>query len=432
MTRDGRSLAAIICALLALLMPANSQALDFSLKGRIQSELDANPFLREQGIRLQVIKEESGYVTIEMAEGDKKVREMIDEGVDVLGARIDNRYLWVGATQSEMKSVNALKRSLAYVKKMDGVKEVELIAVVNSRLDRAEELGRKGTEAEEQKDVQRAVRFYEQAQELGSIRATVRLGVMYLHGLGVPKNTMRGIALIRRAADQGDSMGQFVLGISYGQGIGVPEDTAMAATWLRKAAEQGHPDAQLLYGTMLAEGTGGLPKDKVGADAWFSKAISQVRKRADQGDSLAQYVLGLAYAEGLGVVRDFGEAIKWLEKTREPNAQRGLAWIFATCPEEKYRDGRKAVAFAEAFLNNHSSKENTNSEQAAIIGTLAAAYARNGQFDKAVATQRKAIDLLRGESPGSESREKDLGKYRQRLDLYRNRQAYVAAEDEAD
>ncbi|NBK26534.1 MAG: sel1 repeat family protein, partial [Spirochaetia bacterium] len=257
MARSGTSLGMIIFALLALLLPESSQALDFNLRGRIQSELDANPFLREQGIRLQVVKEENGYVTIEMVEGDKKVREVIDEGVDGLGAGIDNRYLWAGATQSEMKTVNALKRSLAYVKKMEGVKEIQLVAVVNTREDRAEELWRKGLEAEEQKDAPRAVRLYEQAQELGSMLATVRLGGMYLLGLGIPKNTVRGIALIRRAAEQGEINGQLLLGVSYAQGIGVPEDTAMAATWLRKAAEQGHPRAQYLYGAMLAKGEGG-------------------------------------------------------------------------------------------------------------------------------------------------------------------------------
>ena len=431
MTRSRKSLALmILCALLALLLPANSQALDFSLKGRIQSELDANPFLREQGIRLQVVKEENGYVTIEMVEGDKKVREVIDKGVDVLGAGIDNQLLLVAETENALKTVNALKRSLAYVKKMDGVKEIQLVAVVNSRLDRAAELWRKGLKAEEQKDGPRAVHLYEQAQELGSMLATVRLGGMYLLGQGVPKNTVRGIALIRRAAEQGEINGQFVLGVSYARGIGVPEDTAMAATWLRKAAEQGHPRAQYVYGTMLAKGEGGLPKDKVQAEIWFDRAINQIRKQADQGDSHSQFLLGCAYGSKLAGVRDFGEAIKWLEKSNEPDAWHALAWILATCPEERYRDGRKAVAFAESALNKISSEEDTTSEQANIIGTLAAAYARIGQFDKAVAMQRKAIDLLRGETSGSESEEKRLGKFRQRLDLYSNRQAYVDTEDD--
>ena len=88
------------------------------------------------------------------------------------------------------------------------------------------------------------------------------------------------------------------------------------------------------------------------------------------------------------------------------------------------------MAFAESALNKISSEEDTTSEQANIIGTLAAAYARIGQFDKAVAMQRKAIDLLRGETSGSESEEKRLGKFRQRLDLYSNRQAYVDTEDD--
>jgi len=432
MIRSGKSLVLIICALLTLLLPANSHALDLSLKGKIQSELDANPFLREQRIKLQVVKEENGYVTIEMAEGNRKVREAIDAGVDVLGAGIDNRYLMFGATENELKTVNALKRSLAYVKKMEGVKEVQVVAAVNTRLDRAEELLSKGLEAEEQKEVQRAAQIYEKAQELGSIPASVRLGQMYLDGKVIPKNAMRGIALIRRAAEQGDSFGQFVLGGMYLMGNDIPEDGAKAAEWLRKAAEQGAAPAQLLLGEMLETGMGGLPTDKVQADVWFGRAISQFRESADRGDSLSQYVLGSAYASGSGVVRDCGEAIKWLEKSKETSAQATLAWVYATCPEDRFRDHQKAVHYAETAYKNQTGDTGLaladTLASTSLADMLAAAYARAGQFDKAAAMQRKAIYLLREEAIWSGYKKKKLGQLQRRLDLYLNKQAYVDTE----
>ena len=54
------------------------------LKGKIQKELDGSPFLQEEGIKLTVLKEENGYVTIDMVKGSRKIREKIDKGLDIL------------------------------------------------------------------------------------------------------------------------------------------------------------------------------------------------------------------------------------------------------------------------------------------------------------------------------------------------------------
>jgi len=64
-----------------------------------------------------------------------------------------------------------------------------------------------------------------------------------------------------------------------------------------------------------------------------------------------------------------------------------LAWLLATCPEELVRDGAEAVRCAEkaCALTHHA--------QAAIVGTLAAAYAEAGRFPEAVATSQQAIQL---------------------------------------
>jgi len=59
----------------------------------------------------------------------------------------------------------------------------------------------------------------------------------------------------------------------------------------------------------------------------------------------------------------------------------------ATCPEDPYRDGARAVELAQKAyeLNPH----------VYILDTLAASYAENGQFQEAIATQIWAIALLR-------------------------------------
>ena len=59
------------------LVPTNADAFS-SLKSKIQKELDVNPYLKKQKVKLRVTGEESGYVTIEMYEGNRGVREAIE------------------------------------------------------------------------------------------------------------------------------------------------------------------------------------------------------------------------------------------------------------------------------------------------------------------------------------------------------------------
>ena len=90
-----------------------------------------------------------------------------------------------------------------------------------------------------------------------------------------------------------------------------------------------------------------------------------------------------------------------------PNALNALAWHFATCKDPKQHNGKRAVELA---LQATKGKPEANS-----LDTLAAAYARNGQFEQAIATQIRALSMagffgIRG---GEE-----------RLKLYRQQKAY--------
>jgi WD40 repeat protein len=71
-----------------------------------------------------------------------------------------------------------------------------------------------------------------------------------------------------------------------------------------------------------------------------------------------------------------------------PDSLRRLAWLRATSPYDEIRDGRKAVQFAEL------ANQVTGGRNAGLLSILAAAYAEAGDFEKAVATQEKAISLL--------------------------------------
>jgi tetratricopeptide (TPR) repeat protein len=87
-----------------------------------------------------------------------------------------------------------------------------------------------------------------------------------------------------------------------------------------------------------------------------------------------------------------------------------LAWLQATCPDARFRDGPKA------FENANRAYQLSGGKDAAYIDTLAGAYAENGDFEKAKQWQAKAIDLL--------TDEKEKAAFRSRLRLYEQEKPY--------
>jgi tetratricopeptide (TPR) repeat protein len=87
------------------------------------------------------------------------------------------------------------------------------------------------------------------------------------------------------------------------------------------------------------------------------------------------------------------------------------AWIIATCPEGKYRDGKKAVNEATRAC------ELTEWKSPTCLETLAAAAAESGDFEAAAKWQSKAIELLNDD-------DETKARFRDRLELFRKRQPY--------
>ena len=82
-----------------------------------------------------------------------------------------------------------------------------------------------------------------------------------------------------------------------------------------------------------------------------------------------------------------------------------LAWTLATSPDDKLRDGERAVKLATTAC------EETEYKQAHILSTLAAAYAEIGDFESAVQWATKAVEAAPEEI--KEQVAKELESYRQ-------------------
>jgi Flp pilus assembly protein TadD len=74
-------------------------------------------------------------------------------------------------------------------------------------------------------------------------------------------------------------------------------------------------------------------------------------------------------------------------KSDDPRPYNNLAWIRATHPDPRFRDGARAVEFAEKACGLWGYKD------PGFLDTLAAAYAEAGRFPEAVATAQKAVSL---------------------------------------
>ena len=112
-------------------------------------------------------------------------------------------------------------------------------------------------------------------------------------------------------------------------------------------------------------------------------------------------------------VADYNEAIRLDPKYAE--ARDSLAWLCATCPNKKYRDGKRAVENATKAYQLDSGKSWSS------IATLAAACAENGDFDKAKEWQAKAITLVATDKAAKDSDKQEM---HNRLELYKQGKSY--------
>ncbi|MFZ1988909.1 MAG: tetratricopeptide repeat protein, partial [Alphaproteobacteria bacterium] len=108
-------------------------------------------------------------------------------------------------------------------------------------------------------------------------------------------------------------------------------------------------------------------------------------------------------------VADYSEVIRL--KPDDADGYNAEAWLLATCPDAKFRDGPQAVQVALKLVKLADDWSNRD--------TLAAAYAEAGQFADAVREEQKALKML-----GPSGAKGDIADCQTRLALYQQNKPY--------
>jgi tetratricopeptide (TPR) repeat protein len=148
----------------------------------------------------------------------------------------------------------------------------------------------------------------------------------------------------------------------------------------------------------------------------LSKAIEQ-----DPGDDDAFRLRADAYlstGQHTEAINDFEHVLPQAEK--DSNLLNNYAWVLATSPDDKLRDGARAVTMATEAC------ELTGYETPHILSTLAAAYAESGDFENAKKWSAKAVELSQKEMDSAKSDEERARYQSDNEQLKKERTSYEA------
>lgn len=235
-----------------------------------------------------------------------------------------------------------------------------------------------------------AERNYLVAIRAGYEDAMFELGRLYVMGAYGGEKTANGLALISRSAELDNPDALLWLGWHHVLGDLVARDHERAEHYFLRAAERDEV-AKLEYVRFLMH-----PEVDLGFN---ERAYRWVRQFARDDNAHAMVLIGDLYARGLHVGKSFRRAGSWFKNAvkaapDDPYLVNEVAWRLAVTHLPKLRDERYALEIMERIMGESEEA----SRNPAYLDTLAAAYAANGNFERAVAVQEQAIEVARASS----------------------------------
>jgi tetratricopeptide (TPR) repeat protein len=145
------------------------------------------------------------------------------------------------------------------------------------------------------------------------------------------------------------------------------------------------------------------------AASYYRQALHSEPYHAEARRNLALALLRMDRpAEAIAVLR---EAVRLNPHATDVRLQ--LAWVLATSPDDRVRDGREAVRLAE------EARHQAGNQHWPVWDALAAAYAEAGRFDDARRAASRCLDLARSARP-----EESLDEFETKLAMYRDGQPF--------
>lgn len=216
--------------------------------------------------------------------------------------------------------------------------------------------------------------------------AMSHLGAMYLSGAFGEEKTARGAPLLVRAADLGNVDAMLNLAALHAFGEVVEKDDALAEQYFRRAAEK-NERGKVEYARFLTR-----PEAEGALDHQAWRWLRDVAKNSDNPQ--AMLLVGNLYARGTHVDRRLRRAKTWLKRAAQadpdnPNLVNEVAWTLTVSHLPRLRDARYALEIMDRVMAEEGPARRTP----AYLDTWAAAYAANGDFERAIAVQEEAIQM---------------------------------------
>lgn len=155
-----------------------------------------------------------------------------------------------------------------------------------------------------EKNLEKAIRYYELAINYGSKSAYNELANLYLTEFSEQHHYDKAIQLLIEGAVKGDAICQYEYSTQLDSGKLIKKDKKEALMWLEKAAQSRYSHAQLRIANKYLTGDS-LDKNIYEAFDWLEKA-------AENHNQEAQLQLYSCYLIGSGTEKNLTQALAWL------------------------------------------------------------------------------------------------------------------------
>ncbi len=174
------------------------------------------------------------------------------------------------------------------------------------------------------KDYKKAHNFFVRASKEGNAQGYAYLAYTYANGLGVEQNDEKVVKYFEKACELEDGYSAFALGFIYKRGLyGVDKSLKIAREYFDKAAQKGISGAKYEQALFMERDIKKLSEsndaqDRQKAKEMAPKALALFKEAADKNYVPAKYALAIKYLDENNAQKD-AEAFKLLDSSKESN-----------------------------------------------------------------------------------------------------------------